>query len=80
MKTTQTKIDALMDAMEEFETARDAVADAISDICEDLHGLDVAERLESSEPDAAVVEVIRFLAEEIDNGGYISEDDNEDDE
>jgi len=79
MKTTQEKVDALVDAVEEFETARDAVADAICLLCEDLSGVEVAERLESAEPDAAVAETLRFLAEEIDSGGYVSEDEDEDD-
>lgn len=78
MKTTQEKVDALIDAVESYETARDEVADAICLLCEDLEGAEVAERLEAAEPDAAVAEALRFLAEEIDSGGYISEDEDED--
>lgn len=80
MKTTQEKVDALVDAVEEFETARDAVADAISDLCDDLNGVEIAERLEAAEPDAAVAEALRLLAEEVDSGGYVSEDEEEDDD
>lgn len=78
MKTTQEKVDALIDAVEDFETARDAVADAISDLCDDLSGVEIAERLEAAEPDAAVAEILRLLAEEVDSGGYVSEDEDED--
>ena len=80
MKTTQEKVDALVDAVDNYETARDEVADAICLLCEDLQGVEVAERLEAAEPDAAVAEALRLLAEEIDSGGYVSEDEDEDDE
>jgi hypothetical protein len=80
MKTTQEKVDALIDAVESYETARDEVADAICLLCEDLEGVEVAERLEAAEPDAAVAEALRLLAEEIDSGGYVSEDEDEDDD
>lgn len=74
MKTTQDKIDALSDAIDDFEVARDAIADAISDICEDLAGLDVAERLETAEPDANVIDNLRVLFDEI-TDGYVSDED-----
>jgi len=74
MKTTQDKMDALESAIEEFDIARNAVADAISDIAEDLHGTDIGTRLENAEPDGNEPETLRDLHGEIEALGLVDDE------
>ncbi len=75
MKTTKEKMDAFESAIEEFEIARDACADAISDLCEDLYGSDIVSRLESAEPDGNVPENLRSLHGEIEGSDLVESED-----
>ena len=75
MKTTREKMDTLDSAIEELEMARDACADAISDICEDLNGTDVALRLAQAEPDGNVPEGLRALHSELDASDFVADED-----